>query len=165
MNTRRKLSLAWLGLLLFVRAALVLSAPSAGVESASVKAQFKNPPREYSTGPLWVWNDMLTEQQIRDTMRDLAGQKVKQVWVHPRPGLMTPYLSKDWFRLWKVALNEAERLDMNVWIYDENSYPSGFAGGWVPELMPESRGRGLTLRETKTAPKWSDDLEIGRAHV
>ena len=101
---------------------------------------------------------MLTEQQIRDTLRDLAGQKVKQVWVHPRPGLMTPYLSDDWFRLWKVALNEAERLDMNVWIYDENSYPSGFAGGWVPELMPESRGRGLTLRETNAAPKWSDDL-------
>jgi hypothetical protein len=67
---------------------------------------------------------------------------------------MTPYLSDDWFRLWKVALNEAERLDMNVWIYDENSYPSGFAGGWVPELMPESRGMGLSLRETKSAPVW-----------
>jgi hypothetical protein len=101
---------------------------------------------------------LLTEHQIRDTLRDLAGQKVKQVWVHPRPGLMTPYLSADWFRLWKVALNEAERLDMNVWIYDENSYPSGFAGGWVPELMPEARGRGLAFREAKAAPKWSDDL-------
>jgi hypothetical protein len=80
------------------------------------------------------------------------------VWVHPRPGLMTPYLGKDWFRLWKVALKEAERLDMNVWIYDENSYPSGFAGGWVPELMPESRGRGLNLKEAKSAPKWDDKL-------
>jgi hypothetical protein len=158
MNTLRKLSLAVLVLLPFLCGALVLTSPGAGVESARMKALFKNPPREFSTGPLWVWNDMLTEQQIRDTMRDLAGQKVKQVWVHPRPGLMTPYLSKDWFRLWKVALNEAERLDMNVWIYDENSYPSGFAGGWVPELMPESRGRGLAFRETKVAPKWSDDL-------
>jgi len=158
MNTLRKSPLAALVLLPFLCGALVLTAPGAVVESASVKALFKNPPREYSTGPLWVWNDMLTEQQIRDTLRDLAGQKVKQVWVHPRPGLMTPYLSKDWFRLWKVALNEAERLDMNVWIYDENSYPSGFAGGWVPELMPESRGRGLAFREGKAAPKWSDDL-------
>jgi hypothetical protein len=43
---------------------------------------------------------------------------------------MTPYLSDEWFRLWKLALKEAEKLDMNVWIYDENSYPSGFAGGW-----------------------------------
>jgi len=158
MNAIQKSTLCALALVRFLCGALVLSAPGAGVESAGVKALFKNPPRQYSTGPLWVWNDMLTEQQIRDTLRDLAGQKVKQVWVHPRPGLMTPYLSRDWFRLWKVALKEAERLDMNVWIYDENSYPSGFAGGWVPELMPESRGRGLAFREVKAAPKWSDDL-------
>ncbi|MBW8040431.1 MAG: hypothetical protein FVQ85_10565 [Planctomycetes bacterium] len=121
--------------------------------SAGVKRLFANPPRQYSSGPLWVWNDMLTEEQIVSTMRDLAGQKVKQVFVHPRPGLMTPYLSADWFRLWKVALKEAERLDMNVWIYDENSYPSGFAGGLVPEAMPESRGQGLHFTEAKRPPK------------
>jgi len=125
---------------------------AAAVDSIAVKKLFANPPREYSSAPLWVWNDWLTEQQIRDTMRDLASQQVKQVFVHPRPGLMTPYLGQDWFRLWKVALREAERLDMNVWIYDENSYPSGFAGGWVPELMPESRGRGLDLRVVAAPP-------------
>ncbi|MCH7556366.1 MAG: hypothetical protein IIB56_02800 [Planctomycetes bacterium] len=123
------------------------------IDSAGVKALFTDPPREYSSAPLWVWNDMLTEEQIISTMRDLAGQKVKQVFVHPRPGLMTPYLSDDWFRLWKVALEEAERLDMNVWIYDENSYPSGFAGGLVPDAMPESRGRGLHFAEAKLPPK------------
>jgi hypothetical protein len=158
MNAFRTLSLVPLGFVLVALGGPALATPDGAVDSSRVKALFKDPPREYSTGPLWVWNDMLTEEQIRSTLRDLAGQKVKQVWVHPRPGLMTPYLSKDWFRLWKVALDEAERLDMNVWIYDENSYPSGFAGGWVPELMPESRGRGLTFREAKAAPKWSDDL-------
>ncbi|MGO9199495.1 MAG: glycosyl hydrolase [Limisphaerales bacterium] len=135
------------------------AAPLCGAtESAQAKALFKDPPRQYSTGPLWVWNDLLTERQVRETLRDLAGQKVKQVWVHPRPGLMTPYLSKDWFGLWKAALDEAQRLGMNVWIYDENSYPSGFAGGWVPELMPESRGRGLKFLDTGTAPSWSENL-------
>lgn len=119
---------------------------------AAVRALFSDPPREYSTAPLWVWNDLLTEEQIRGTLRDLAGQKVRQVFVHPRPGLMTPYLSEDWFRLWKIALEEGEKLDMNVWIYDENSYPSGFAGGHVPELMPESRGRGLVLKEASSPP-------------
>ncbi|MBN1343298.1 MAG: hypothetical protein JXQ73_11495 [Phycisphaerae bacterium] len=133
---------------------LVLSpSPLDGAEdSARVKATFAKPPREYASGPLWVWNDRLTEQQIVDTMRDLAGQGVMQVFVHPRPGLMTPYLSKEWFDLWKVALREAERLDMNVWIYDENSYPSGFAGGFVPDAMPESRGKGLHLAEHKDQP-------------
>ncbi len=128
------------------------------VDSSTLKQWLIKPPREYATAPLWVWNDMLTEDQIRGTMRDLAQQDVKQVFVHPRPGLMTPYLSADWFRLWKAALDEAEKLDMNVWIYDENSYPSGFAGGWVPELMPESRGLGLEFTETRTPPPWSANL-------
>lgn len=138
-------------------AALTLPALVCGTDAQSVRRLFAHPPRQYSTAPLWVWNDQLTEAQIRGTLRDLAGQQVKQVFVHPRPGLMTPYLGPEWFRLWRVALEEAARLDMNVWIYDENSYPSGFAGGWVPELMPDSRGMGLHIRETQTVPKWTDD--------
>jgi len=129
-----------------------------GVDSARLKTIFADPPRRHSSGPLWVWNDMLREEQIISTLRDLAGQNVKQVFVHPRPGLMTPYLSDEWFRLWQVALDEAKRLDMNVWIYDENSYPSGFAGGLVPEAMPSSRGMGLALREQKQPPELSDDI-------
>ena len=132
---------------------LVSAACVRAADSAGVKRLFGSPPRQYSSGPLWVWNDMLTEEQIITTMRDLAGQKVRQVFVHPRPGLMTPYLSSDWFRLWKVALKEAERLDMNVWIYDENSYPSGFAGGLVPDAMPEARGLGLVFQDHKLPGK------------
>ncbi len=126
-------------------------------DAATVRALFADPPRGYATAPLWVWNDMLTEDQIRSTLQDLAGQKVKQAFVHPRPGLMTPYLSEDWFRLWRVALDEAKRLDMNIWIYDENSYPSGFAGGLVPEAMPESRGRALHLAEVPQPGPWNDE--------
>ncbi|MBN1806467.1 MAG: hypothetical protein JW837_14555 [Sedimentisphaerales bacterium] len=127
-------------------------------DSVRLKALFASPPRQYSSAPLWVWNDMLTEDQIVSTMHDLAGQNVKQVFVHPRPGLMTPYLSNDWFRLWKVALRQARRLDMNVWIYDENSYPSGFAGGLVPEVMPESRGLGLHFSEVKGPPEMDKSI-------
>jgi hypothetical protein len=149
---------AWFHLMLLGLCATTGWRTTEAADSATARKLFARPTREYSSGPLWVWNDLLTEQQIVETMRDLAGQQVKQVFVHPRPGLMTPYLSADWFRLWKAALKEAERLDMNVWIYDENSYPSGFAGGFVPELMPESRGRGLLLREAKTPPAWSDSV-------
>lgn len=148
----RKLGWTLCGCLL-LGAAWQAAAAEQAANSADVKKLFAAPPREYASAPLWVWNDMLTEEQVRGTLRDLAGQKVRQVFVHPRPGLMTPYLGDEWFRLWKVALDEAEKLDMNVWIYDENSYPSGFAGGWVPEVMPESRGRGLAFREEKRIAK------------
>jgi len=100
----------------------------------------------------------MSEDEIAATMHDLAEQQVKQVFVHPRPGLMTPYLSEEWFRMWRAALRAAKSLDMNVWIYDENSYPSGFAGGLVPELMPESRGRGLVLKEGPAPGRWEPGL-------
>ena len=145
MNRRRTL---WLGQITLVTT-LLLSAVARAEDSAALRAMFADPPRQYSSGPLWVWNDMLTEEQIVQTLHDLADQKVKQAFVHPRPGLMTPYLSDDWFRLWKTALDEAERLDMNLWIYDENSYPSGFAGGFVPKALPDSRAKSLRFREEK----------------
>lgn len=138
---------------------LLLTLPARTEESVtSLKAAFANPSREFSTAPLWVWNDQLTDAQVLGTLRDLAGQKVKQVFVHPRPGLMTPYLSEEWFRLWKLVLAEAERLDMNAWIYDENSYPSGFAGGLVPEALPQSRAQSLVIRPEKAETLAGDDL-------
>lgn len=131
---------------------------SQAADSSAVRAVFLNPPRQYSSAPLWVWNDMLTEEQVVSTLRDLAGQGVRQAFVHPRPGLMTPYLSDEWFRLWAAALQEAKKLDMNLWIYDENSYPSGFAGGLVPDAMPQSRGKGLVFRSQIRTGKIGDDV-------
>ncbi len=147
-----------LAVILAVVLASPFLSPVAAQDSATIAQQFKSPSRQYASAPLWVWNDMLTEQQIVSTLEDLAGQKVKQAFVHPRPGLMTPYLSADWFRLWKVALREAERLDMNIWIYDENSYPSGFAGGIVSEAMPEARGKRLDIQQVAEAPAASENL-------
>ena len=133
--------------------------PQAEAETIDqIKATFQQPGRDYSSGPLWTWNDLLTEEQIRSTLQDMAAQHVKQVWVHPRPGLMTPYLGDDWFRMWEISLDEAEKLDMNVWIYDENSYPSGFAGGFVPEAMPDSRGKGLHIQRVKNLDRISDNI-------
>lgn len=52
-------ALAWL------RAALLglmlLSGPAFATDSAQVKKLLANPPREYTTGPLWVWNDLRLE--------------------------------------------------------------------------------------------------------
>lgn len=126
--------------------------------AAEVKSQFANPPCEFSSAPLWVWNDLLTEEQLTHSLETLAAENVRQVFVHPRPGLMTPYLSEDWFRLWKHTVKEAERLDMNAWIYDENSYPSGFAGGFVPEVMPEARAKGLSIKTVKTPIAWDESF-------
>src|ERR1035441_9819924 len=58
MNASRQFSLIALLSFPLLCGAAALAAPDAAVGSAHAKALFKNPPREYSTGPLWVWNDL-----------------------------------------------------------------------------------------------------------
>lgn len=126
---------------------------SFGVTSQEVKALLEEPPTDYSSAPLWVWNDEHTPNQVVTSLRELAAQNVKMAFVHPRPGLMVPYLSDRWFELWDAALEEAQRLGMKLWIYDENSYPSGFGGGFVPDAMPECHAVGLDFETAKTPPQ------------
>jgi hypothetical protein len=99
-------------------------------------SNFSTPPALYRSMPLWVWNGEMTEARITEMLEQFAAQGMGGVFVHPRPGLITEYLSERWFELWRHALRECQRLGLLCNIYDENSYPSGFAGGHVPSRAP-----------------------------
>ena len=120
----------------------------------SLSAQFKTPAREYTTSPFFVWNAEITKEEIDNYLNDFKKVGSSQVFIHPRPGLVTEYLSDKWFELYKHAVEKGKELNMNIWIYDENSYPSGFGGGHVPAEMPESynQGQGLKMTKFETLP-------------
>lgn len=124
---------------------------------SALSSRFAEPGKEYGTAPLYVWNTTVTRELLDATMRDLKDKGFGGVFVHPRPGLITEYISDEWYGLFRYALDKGKELDMNVWIYDENSYPSGFAGGHVPAEMPESfnQGQGLRLHRFEKLP---DDI-------
>lgn len=111
-----------------------------------LKETFLDPPAAYRTAPLWVWNDRMSERTIRGQLRKLKEGGFGGAFIHPRPGLITEYLSDEWFYYWDFALREAEALDMKLYIYDENSYPSGFAGGHVPARLPDCLAQGVAIR-------------------
>ena len=111
---------------------------------------FIAPGKEYGSAPLWVWHTKVTKRIIDSMMYEFKKNAFGGVMVHPRPGLITEYLSKDWFDLFQYSVKKGKELGMDVWIYDENSYPSGFAGGYVPDQMPESYNQGQMLHLTKT---------------
>ena len=129
---------------------------------ASLSVEFKQPSKEYTTAPFFVWNYKITKEEIDKYMNDFKRSGSSQVFVHPRPGLITEYLSNEWFDLFKYTVDKGKELGMNVWIYDENSYPSGFAGGHVPFNMPESfnQGQGLRMIRTESIPDTADKFFI-----
>ena len=116
---------------------------------ATLSAQFSEPPKEYASGPLFVWNEKITKEEIDSFLISFKEQGILQPFIHPRPGLVTEYLSEEWFELYRYTVERGKELGMNIWIYDENSYPSGFAGGHVPDQMPESYNQGQGLRMTR----------------
>jgi len=128
-----------------------------------LRSLFADPPSAFRSAPLWDWNEQISRQGIDFQMNEFKKAGIGGVFVHPRPGLLTEYLSDDWFKLFDYTVRKGKELDMKVWIYDENSYPSGFAGGHVPALMPDSYKHGTGLRvkileRMENLP--SEDLEL-----
>lgn len=114
-----------------------------------IKKDLKDPSKSYRSAPLWVWNTKVTRNDIDKMLKEFKEQGFGGAFVHPRPGMISDYLSDDWFELYKYSVDVGEKLGLDIWIYDENSYPSGFAGGHVPAQMPESYNQGQGLNPEK----------------
>lgn len=95
---------------------------------------------DYQSIPFWSWNDKLEEQELRRQIRWMKEMGIGGFFMHARGGLKTEYLSEEWMKCIDVCCDEAEKLGMHAWAYDENGWPSGFVGGKLLEDM-ENRDR------------------------
>ncbi|MBL7111762.1 MAG: hypothetical protein ISS19_07470, partial [Bacteroidales bacterium] len=127
-----------------------------------LRKEFNEPSKEYRTIPFFVWNGKITKQDIDDFMIEFKEAGCGGVFIHARPGLITPYLSEEWFELFKYTVNKGKDLGINVWIYDEYNFPSGFAGGHVPDQMPESynQGQGIQMQKFDILPDHLEDYYL-----
>jgi hypothetical protein len=155
---RRTLAFIFVPVLAFLISCGPRQRPSGGTleTAADVRAAFQSPPAEFRSAPLWVWNDRVTDAEIEDQLADFKDHGIGGVFIHPRPGLVTPYLSDEWMARWRHAVDVGKRLGLDVWIYDENSYPSGFGGGHVPAEMPDAVRSGLRMTTASVLPPTFD---------
>ncbi|MCU6709128.1 hypothetical protein M6D81_10435 [Paenibacillus sp. J5C_2022] len=93
--------------------------------------QFLNPSNQFRGKPLWSWNGELDEEQLIKQIHDFKVMGFGGFYMHARVGLKTRYLSDEWMRLTRVCAEEARRIGMEAWLYDEDRWPSGTAGGMV----------------------------------
>jgi len=128
----------------------------------ALRQLFPDPPAEYRSAPLWVWNDELTWPRLEEQLRQFAARGIGGVFVHPRPGLMTEYLGEEWFDLWRRSVELGKQLGIKVHIYDENSYPAGFSGGHVVASAPDTVGHVLDYewRDSTEGLPWTDDRTV-----
>ncbi len=92
---------------------------------------FNNPPQKMYGAPFWAWNGKLDENTLRRQIQIMHTMGFGGFFMHSRTGLDTPYMQNDWFKAIDVCIDEAEKLGMLAYLYDEDRWPSGAAGGIV----------------------------------
>lgn len=109
-------------------------------------AKLKNPDSSYRSAPFWGWNDRLQPEELVRQLNDMKEKGMGGAFIHSREGLETPYLSEAWMDNVAISIDCAQQKDMEIWIYDEDKWPSGSAGGTVSAADPECfTAKGLTL--------------------
>ncbi|MBT3288923.1 MAG: hypothetical protein HN380_16360 [Victivallales bacterium] len=130
----------------------VLAGLSAWSGNAELAAGFAQPPRECSMVPFWSWNGTLEPDEVRRQIDEMVKQGVYGAFMHARAGInlgKTPYFSDGWWEAVGAAVSHGRKVGFKTWIYDEDKWPSGSAGGRVTKRDPIRNARkGLSVVQT-----------------
>jgi hypothetical protein len=109
----------------------------------SVYESFLSPSAEHRGKPFWSWNGRLDREELLRQLHIIREMGFGGFFMHSRTGLATEYLGDEWFELINACADEAEKLGMEAWLYDEDRWPSGSAGGMSTE---KKQNRAKLLR-------------------
>lgn len=94
---------------------------------------FKNPTSEYRGTPFWAWNCKLDKNELNRQIDIFNEMGFGGFHMHVRTGLDTQYLSGEYMDIVSSCVDKAKSNDMLAYLYDEDRWPSGFAGGLVTQ--------------------------------
>jgi len=97
----------------------------------NLKEQFKNPDPNYRGAPFWAWNTKLEKETVLRQIKTFKEMGFGGFHIHPRVGLKTPYLGEEFMNLVEASMEKGKALNLYTCLYDEDRWPSGFAGGKV----------------------------------
>lgn len=107
--------------------------------------RLKNPEMSHRSLPFWAWNEKLDREELIRQIHSMKEAGAGGFFMHSREGLETEYMGDEWNQSIETAIEEARKLGMHAWLYDEDRWPSGTAGGKVTARGDAYRCKGLTL--------------------
>ncbi len=128
----------------------------ASAKRPTLVEQLKHPGPDYRAVPFWSLNDDLNGDELAWQIKDMRAHGYGGAFLHARVGRITPYMGDDWLNLMARAVKESKTAGNYAWLYDEDRWPSGFAGGIVPAKGMEYRAKSLDLREFD----WKKEMKV-----
>ncbi len=115
---------------------------------------FHRPPREYGILPFWFLNGELDPEEMRYQLREFREKGMPGIILHGRYGLETSYIGETYLDRIHFAVEEAEKLGLKTWIYDEMNWPSGTADKRVLQARPDLAQRYLECINMTVRGPW-----------
>ncbi|MBR7041163.1 MAG: hypothetical protein IKI24_04900 [Clostridia bacterium] len=112
---------------------------------------FENPTSEYRGTPFWAWNGRLNDETLSRQIQMLREMGMGGFHMHVRTGMDSPYLDGEFMGHVRHCVEEARQNKMLAWLYDEDRWPSGTAGGKVTAKDPAFAMQMLVLTVTPCA--------------
>ena len=103
----------------------------AGDQKKEFDSLFAAPGARYRDTPFWAWNCKLKLDQLRRQIDVFQEMGMGGFHMHARTGLGTPYLGPEFLEAVRGCVDHAKKREMLAWLYDEDRWPSGSAGGIV----------------------------------
>ena len=121
-----------------------------------LRREFAHPPLSFRGAPFWSWNDRLEPEELARQARDMKAHGMGGFFMHSREGLETVYMGPEWLACVRETVRVAKEEGMGAWLYDEDRWPSGFAGGLVPARGDAFRAKVLAVEECAELPEDSE---------
>lgn len=116
----------------------------------------------YKPISFWSWNGDMREEEIRWQISEFKEKGYGGFFIHSRAGRLISYMGDDWLGACAVAIDEAEKQGLYVWLYDEDGWPSGFAGGLVNGCGEAYCAKQLRFRIGKPQDEMSRVIAVYR---
>ena len=131
-----------------------------------LRQEFPNPGLDLRGAPFWSWNDRLDPEELARQARDMKAHGMGGFFMHSRDGLETTYMGPEWLECIRETVRVAEEEGMGAWLYDEDRWPSGAAGGLVPAAGGDAfRAKMVTMEISEVPARGDDVLALFRASL
>lgn len=105
---------------------------------------------DYEPVPFYFLNDEFNREEIIRQLDFMAENGITSFFLHVRDGVNNEAWGTERFFLnMKFVIEESIKRDIKPWLYDEDSYPSGQAGGKIVIDRPELLAYGLNVKKAE----------------
>ena len=126
---------------------------------------WNDPESIFRAALFWSLNGDFDYRRLQHQLEEMKEQRVGGFFMHSRYGLEAEYLGTEWFNAVRASIEYAHSNKMKAYLYDEDRWPSGIAGGIVTRDNPEYQLKYLLCTTLSSYTHREGDIILGYYNI